>query len=237
MTIKKFVCLFVLFTSITTWAQEIKRPREIWVFRSVLDKRARVITVALHDDLYVAYDGNNCGVFKVWKEGVLLDGAVYTTKHGPQPVSIGKPYSMGLVDEQIWNVYKDGKEIPTTVQFKGYTWKANKVTFHYQLSFENQTVIASETPEYRLKPKENKAGLERIFTIENMPASYTAGVRIQTENMVNSSDFVTDGVFKTEAKTEKFETSGTLWNNKGILFLKANAPVKLVTYFSSEVVK
>lgn len=234
---KNIILVLILATTLSAWAQDIKRPREIWVFRSVLDKRARVITVALHNDMYVAYDGNNCGVFKVWKEGVLLEGAVYTTKHGPQPISIGKPYSMGLVDEQIWNVYKDGKEIPTKVQFKGYTWKGNKVTFHYQLNFENQTVIASETPEYRLKPKENKAGLERTFTVNNMPPNYTAGVRIVTENMVNSSDFVTDGVFKTEAKTEKFESSGSLWNNNGILFLKANTPVKLVTYFSSEVVK
>jgi len=236
--IRNLVFAWVMLSSVATWAQEIKRPTELWVFRSVLDKRARVITVALHNDLYVAYDGNNCGVFKIWKEGVQLDGAVYTTKHGPQPTSLGKPYSLGLVDEQIWNLYKDGKEVSTKVAFKGYTWKGNKVTFNYQLTLgNNQVVLVSETPEYALKPKENKPGLERTFTVKDLPTGYTAGVRINTENMVDKTDFVTDGTFKTETKTDKYETFGTVWNTKGVLFLKPNSITKLTTYFSPEVVK
>ncbi len=236
--IKKLVFAFAMLSSMVNWAQEIKRPTELWVFRSVLDKRARVITVALHSDLYVAYDGNNCGVFKVWKEGVLLDGAVYTTKHGPQPTSVGKPYSMGIVDEQIWSIYKEGREVPTKVAFKGYTWKGNKVTFNYQLTIENnQVVLVSETPEYAFKPKEKKSGLERMFTVKDLPVGYTAGVRINTENMVDKTDFVTDGNFKAETKTDKYETFGTLWNTKGVLFLNTNGATKLTTYFSSEVVK
>ena len=238
MMLKKLVVAIAMLSSMATWAQEIKRPTEFWVFRSVLDKRPRVITVALHNNLYVAYDGTNCGVFKIWKEGVKLDGAVYTTKHGPQPTSIGKPYSMGLVDEQIWSLYKDGKEVPTKVAFKGYTWKANKVTFNYHLILENnQIIMVSETPEYALKPKESKSGLERIFIVKDLPAGYTAGVRINTENMVDKTDFVTDGNFKTETKTDKYETFGTLWNTRGVLFLKPNGTTKLTTYFSPEVVK
>lgn len=236
--IRNLVFAWVMLSSMATWAQEIKRPTELWVFRSVLDKRARVITVALHNDLYVAYDGNNCGVFKIWKEGVQLDGAVYTTKHGPQPTSLGKPYTLGLVDEQIWNLYKDGKEVPTKVAFKGYTWKGNKVTFNYQLTLENnQMVWISESPEYALKLKDNKSGLERTFTVKDLPAGYTVGLRINTENMVDKTDFVTDGTFKIEAKTEKYENFGTVWNTKGVLFLKSNSTTKLATYFSPEVVK
>lgn len=235
--LKKIILVLLLASSLQTWAQEIKRPRELWVFRSVLDKKPRVITVALHDDLYVAYDGNNCGVFKIWKEGVQFDGAVYTTKHGPQPISLGKPYSLGIVDEQIWNIYKDGKEVTTNVQFKGYTWKGNKIKFQYQLTFEGKTVTVYEVPEYALKVKENKPGLERIFTVEGLPAGYTVGVNIYTENMSNATDFVTDGNFKIESKTEKYGASSPLWNSRGLLFLKVNAPTRLVTYFSPEVVK
>ena len=38
------------------------RPRDVWVFRSVLDQRARMVTLALHDDLWVAYDATHAGL-------------------------------------------------------------------------------------------------------------------------------------------------------------------------------
>ena len=78
--------------------ESIQRPRDIWVFRSVLDKRARMVTMALSDDLWVAYDATNCGLYKAWKGGVKFDGAVYTTSHGPQPTSEGAAYVVGEMD-------------------------------------------------------------------------------------------------------------------------------------------
>jgi len=219
-------------------AQEIERPRDLWVFRSVLDRRPRVITVALHQDLYVAYDGNNGGLFKVWKEGVVLDGAVYTTKHGPQPTSQGRAYSGGLVDEPVWAIYKDNKQLDTKVQFQGYTWKNNKVTFHYLLTFGNTMSISiDETPEYTFKAKENKVGLDRRFVVKSIPEGYKVGLTVYSENLVKKKDFVTTGTFKTDAKTERFLPTGEVYELKGILYLKPNAETKLITYYDPNAVK
>src|SRR5690606_37066084 len=70
----------------------INSPRDPWVFRSVLDEQARMVTVALHDELYVAYDAKDGSLYKAWKGGVNFDGAVYTAAHGPQPSSEGYAY-------------------------------------------------------------------------------------------------------------------------------------------------
>jgi len=61
-----------------------ERPHEPWVFRSVLDKNARVVTLALDDNIWAAYFTEDCRLYKAWKGGVNFDGPVYTTHHGPR---------------------------------------------------------------------------------------------------------------------------------------------------------
>ncbi|MDA9139561.1 hypothetical protein N9N42_01795 [Flavobacteriaceae bacterium] len=43
---------------------KVERPVDTWVFRSVLDKHPRMITVALHNDLWVAYDAQTAALYK-----------------------------------------------------------------------------------------------------------------------------------------------------------------------------
>jgi len=90
--ITKIIAVFVIFllwqcTSDTT--PTIERPYSPWVFRSVLDEQPRMITLALHDEVWAAYNTQDAALYKVWSGNVNFDGAVYTTAHGPQPVSIG----------------------------------------------------------------------------------------------------------------------------------------------------
>ena len=77
----------------------LDRPLDHWVFRSVLDWNPRMITIALSDDLWASYHTETGALYKAWKGSVYFDGAVYTTAHGPQPISIGNSY--------IENVYKN----------------------------------------------------------------------------------------------------------------------------------
>src|SRR5678809_1119717 len=65
------------------------RPIQPWAFRSVLDSQARILTIALHDDLWVAYHTDSCSLYKAWRGYVHFQGAVYDNNHGPQPISIG----------------------------------------------------------------------------------------------------------------------------------------------------
>src|SRR5688572_6722675 len=96
------------------------RPRDIWAFRSVLDQRARMLTLALHSDLWVAYDATNCGLYRAWSGGVKFDGAVYTTVHGPQPTTMGMVHVPGVVDAPVWTLRQGGSASPVKIEFKGY---------------------------------------------------------------------------------------------------------------------
>ncbi|MEM8894699.1 MAG: hypothetical protein AAGC88_08985, partial [Bacteroidota bacterium] len=50
-----------------------RRPREPWVFRSVLDEQARMVTAALNDEMWVADSAQNGNLYKVWKGGANFE--------------------------------------------------------------------------------------------------------------------------------------------------------------------
>src|SRR5689334_23362275 len=105
---RRILALAFLFVAATPQSP-VQRPRDPWVFRSVLDERARMVTVALSNDMWIAYDASDCGLYKAWKGGVHFDGAVYTTVHGPQPTSEGTAYVTGR-GGKLWSATaSDGK--------------------------------------------------------------------------------------------------------------------------------
>ena len=53
-----------------------QRPVENWVFRSVLDLQPRILTIALHNNLWVAYHTKTGAMYKAWKGNVMFDGPV-----------------------------------------------------------------------------------------------------------------------------------------------------------------
>jgi cytochrome c len=147
--------------------KEIKRPRDPWVFRSVLDQQPRIITATLNDELYVAYDARYCGLYKAWKGGVILDGPVYTTKHGPQPTSEGYAYFEERLHAPAWRFVVGGVESIPTAQFKGHFFKDSHVTFRFHLEDgQGHYADIEETPEYVSKAGSN--GLHRHLVIKSV---------------------------------------------------------------------
>src|SRR5689334_22309546 len=109
-SLSHFLAFLVLLAAATTSCnskKEIKHPHDPWVFRSVLDSKARMVTAALHENLYVAYDAQKCQLYKAWKGGVIFDGAVYTTHHGPQPSTKGYAYFVDPEGQDFWYLVKD----------------------------------------------------------------------------------------------------------------------------------
>jgi cytochrome c len=102
-----------------------------------------MVTVALSDKLYVAYDATNGGLYKAWSGGVKFDGAVYTTAHGPQPTSLGATYLTGPTDRPVWFV--DGK--PTNPRYRGYRLTGGQVHLHLEFQHGGKTTHVWETPE------------------------------------------------------------------------------------------
>lgn len=146
------------------------RGREIWAFRSVLDRKARRLTLALSDNLWVAYDATNCGLYKAWKGGVKFDGAVYTTAHGPQPTSQGLAYTIGETELPVWRYVAAAATKPTELRprFRGYRFEGKKVVLQYEFNVGKQIVRVEETPE--AAERDGAAVLVRDFVAKGLPS-------------------------------------------------------------------
>src|SRR5690349_22259288 len=139
------------------------RPRDVWVIRSVLDRQPRMLTIALDTNCYVAYDVANGTLEKVWKGGIILQGAAYSNQPNLQPVSWGKTYSDSLMNH--WKVESNGNEDNFHVINKGYTLKDGRVNLHFAIvTSSHDTVNVDESPEYVMDDN-GRPGLERKFCV------------------------------------------------------------------------
>ena len=127
---------------------ETHRPRDPWVFRCVLDRHPRMVTLALSDEMWVAYDAAHCGLYKAWKGGVHFDGPVYTTVHGPQPTTTGTSYVDGI-DGNVWEARVGEQPVPAAAQWKGYRFNGEHVALEYAIALQDgRTISVQESPEF-----------------------------------------------------------------------------------------
>ncbi len=161
---KAFCLLVIIVLASCEQPIDYKRPKDTWVFRSVMDKKPRMLTVALHQDLYASYDLRTGNLYKAWKGGVRYEGAVYTTAHGVQPTSTGYPYVYDSTTQTQWKLKSaKGTEQPT-INYLGHIIKKGQVGIEFELiSKFGGSVKLRETPEYELK--EGKMGLTREFEV------------------------------------------------------------------------
>jgi cytochrome c len=162
----------------------------------------------LSDELYVAYDARYCGLYKAWKGEVILDGPVYTTKHGPQPTSEGYAYFEERLHAPAWRLVVDGTEVIPKAQFKGHLFKKGQVTFRFHLE-DDQGHFADieETPEY--VSKSGKNGLHRHFVITNKSEGIEVVIKTTLTNLQQENDFDTNGKITVESKEEKKYENGS----------------------------
>jgi cytochrome c len=164
----------IIAASLITQASSIQRPRDIWVFRSVLDQNARMLTAALNDNLWVAYDTQTCSLYKAWTGGVKFDGAVYTTVHGPQPTSQGAPYILNK--EKSWKIFDGESSTEIEPRYLGYKIVKNSLVLNFSFKSESGQVIKlSETPEY-LSMGTDKVGLKRNFQVSGLKSGQKLGL-------------------------------------------------------------
>ncbi|HET9744451.1 MAG TPA: c-type cytochrome [Chitinophagaceae bacterium] len=153
-----------------------KRPLDVWVIRSVLDRQPRILTIALDTNCYVAYDVARCTLHKVWKGGIILQGAAYTNQPNLQPVSWGSSYSDTLMNK--WKIEVDGKADNFHAINKGYQFRRDRVNLKFAIvTSSNDTVQIEESPEF-ITDNEGRPGLERKFKTTNVPD----GVKVSTTN-------------------------------------------------------
>jgi cytochrome c len=151
----------------------IKRRGDPWAFRSVLDGKPRMLTLALDSECYVAYDLAHCTLYKAWKGGVMMEGAAYTNKKNVQPTSWGAAYYEDIIQHSKWIVESNGKKDSFKIVSKGYLFQDNQIFLKYLLILSTgDSIHIEERPEF-IRSEEGKHGLERSFNMSDVPTDVT----------------------------------------------------------------
>ncbi|MDR6197396.1 PA14 domain-containing protein [Siphonobacter sp. SORGH_AS_0500] len=210
----------------------IDRPREAWVLRSVLDNRPRMLSVALHDKLWLAYNTQTASLYKAWLGTIDFSGPVYTSAHGPQPVSVGVAY-MQEPDANPWRVLTNGTEVTPGITYKGHSIVNNQVTLKYELDYQGKKILIEESPDF-FEAAGDRTGFKRTFVTKHIPAGVQVTLNLHLNSLQSSSDYQTDGTFTVmQEGTEEIGTS-TFKSITGKLLLKANDETHFQTSFTAK---
>ena len=183
--------VFMIAASRSPQKEDIQRPLDVWAIRSVLDKKPRMLTLALDRECYAAYDLANCRLYKVWKGGVSLDGAAYTNKKDIQPTSWGGAYLWDSLQTSQWKVQAGGKELRPRIIYKGYVFRNRQIYLQFALVFSaNETILLEERPEF-VQNSGGKPGLERAFKASNVPDGVVISLQTADKTLTLQNDKTT----------------------------------------------
>ena len=209
------------------------KPISPWVFRSVLDVKPRMITIALDDETYAAFSTQTGRLYKVWNGEVDFDGAVYTTAHGPQPEAIGNAYLVDSLDTTPWQI-KNGDELITpSFQYKGHKFTRGSVALNYELSWDGNKTMVSEW----VGPESNTIGkgLKRSFSVENVPAGMQVMTALNVASIKTKDDIITNGTFNIDGFGSDELDGEKSMNINGSLTLQNDGPTDLSINFSTPI--
>ncbi|MCB0635874.1 MAG: glycosyl hydrolase, partial [Lewinella sp.] len=214
-------------------ATRYDRAHSPWVFRSVLDAKPRMLTMALNDRLWVAYSTQTGALYKAWSGGVNFDGAVYTTVHGPQPSSLGDSWTVNPYEEP-WRVILNGEEIRPRVQFRGHRFIKGQVRMNLELLLpDGQMIKLSERPEY-VTNEFGQTGFERTFTIEEAPDGAEVVLMARYHCLPAVANLRTDGEWETTATETMGADELSALSVDGYLSLNTPGTTTLTALFTAE---
>ena len=212
--------------------EENERPYDPWVTRSVLDQTPRMITLALHEDMWAAYNTQNCALYKIWKGYVNFEGAVFNTAHGPQPVSVGDAYTVNVFDHP-WKLSRGSSELATRASYLGHRINDDHVELMYQLEADGTSPVQVYELVEVMESESGQLGLQRKFTTANVPEGI--GVLLQTNlnSIVSMRNVETDGELVVYEQENKDHDGRQLVELEGHLVLNSNATTDFTVYFAS----
>ncbi|MCB0706658.1 MAG: DUF1080 domain-containing protein [Saprospiraceae bacterium] len=210
-----------------------ERANAPWVFRSVLDGQPRMVTLALNDNLWVAYSAQNGSLYKAWKGGVNFDGAVYTTVHGPQPSSLGDAW-IESTQKEPWTYLQNGNPAEARLQYKGHKFEKGQAWLHYQLhASPNDVIDIWERPEY-ITSAEGLTGLERTFKTANVPEGGQVQLSMNLSSIALESNITTTGNWTKTESTPRDAKGLHGLDITGQLVLNSNGETNFTTIFTSK---
>lgn len=208
------------------------KGRETWAFRCVLDGQPRTLVLALHPELWLAYNTTTGHLWKTWSDGVKLDGTIYTTKHGPQPTSKGDALQRTETD-QVWRITRNDKTETPKVQYLGHRFEKDGIVILTKLTTtDGASWTVEERPTLELvsagtngKVKTEPAlKVVRRFTVSSKEQGAVISQYLTTGHQQSETDFqVSGGTFQKLQKNEVLQPK-TYFGYSGWLTLAGNTP-------------
>ncbi|MBK9737405.1 MAG: DUF1080 domain-containing protein [Saprospiraceae bacterium] len=223
---KIFISTLILIICFSCKKEEnskINRPIEHWVFRSVLDLNPRMITLALSKDIWASYHAETGSLYKAWKGSVYFDGAVYTTAHGPQPISIGNSYVENKYKNPWYVLGSGGDTLQTKFNYKGHRFVNGQVELMYQLTGEKlpKPIYIYEFVDASLS-ESGQPILERSFTTQNVAENFSVHLAFNLSSIVDKNSIKTDAKLTIKKQEEVKLDDVTTVNIDGDLSLNSN---------------
>lgn len=198
---------------------QAERPRDPWVHHLILDQRPNMIAIALHKDLWVAYDATDSILYKAWKGSVNFNSAVSTGAHGPQPTTTGIAYVIRSGEQPAWRVEQDGQDVFAKAIPRGYRFVNDQVVIRYELALQSgQRILVEEIPEV-VTDADHGLGLTRLFLATGVPQGVKLSVALP------------EGALAGEYRTNGAIESGRLVLNPS---MQSDISVFMTTFFGSK---
>ncbi len=233
-----FILLALFLIGLYLWSERQRpepaptdRPNDPWVFRSVLDKQARMITFALNDNLWVAYSTDSCSLYKAWAGGVDFEGPVFNMRHGPQPTSVGDAWFENKYNSP-WTVTIGGKTEQPHTDYKGhrYTREGHAEIMYDLVLADGRRIRINEQPEYVDRDHQN--GFSRTFRVENAPDGAQITLQTNAGSIADETNMATTGQWETTSATPNQSIEGLYAVDvEGKLTLNNHKPTVLETMF------
>ncbi len=131
---------------------------DMLAFRSTLDNKSRMLTLRQPDDIKLAYDVETGNLHQAWQGTVHFTGAVFDTRHGPQPVSEGALY---LTQDAHWRT--EG----ASVRYLGHRYSDEQVVLIYEVEGEGWSASVWEKPSAQLDNE--RLVITREFAVNGLP--------------------------------------------------------------------
>lgn len=148
-------------------------------FRSVLDGRPRMLTIDLGGDLWAAYDAETSALYKVWRDGVLAEGAVYDYRHGPQPRALGPAYVL-RTGRSPWRLVVDEVEVEPRVRYRGHRVLENGVVVLSELT---HGIVRVDVEEQIVRLPGASPGIEWRLRAHDVPPAVSVGMRVELDSV------------------------------------------------------
>ncbi len=212
------------------------RPRDPWVFTGSLDDRSRILFVALHHDLWVAYDTELGALYKGWR-GALLPASNDPNAFSPWPASIDGITYFSQENEVFWRIIRNGEVSTPEVHFRGYRLAGDRLTLRYELVSEyGHRIVVEESPEV-VHTTDERPGLQREFFVDQLPPGVQVALDVEMTQLRERTDVQTDGTLqRTGARTHAF-VWGKTYDISGRLILTPAAATTLTTWFAPNILK